>query len=389
MPSLSYSNSAFVTLTRISSSIINAFFTDITTWANTTKLDYLNLQTAGVRASNITSQSSAAGLPLVADGAGAATFSNISTINSGEILNLSLSTSVGSSLLNVNVLTAAAANATSSTPIRIGFRNATATAGTFTDRTVTAALTISSVAVGCTLGLKSAFNQYIYVWAIDNAGTVELALSGSRCFDEGSTYNTTVINGSSTNALVLYSTTARTAVPIRLIGRLQSNQVTSGTYATAMAEVSLTTGKHDKQERSEIVLAGGNGYGSGSTKIMRFTSVEKSVGTGLTYTTSADTATLGSVLTVNEDGLYTIALMEGDGGAGYWGVTINSAQLTTSVSSCTVSTVCLMFWGVATVISSTARTLYLQAGDVIRPHGEAASTNNFTTVKLSVCKVSD
>jgi hypothetical protein len=59
---------------------MNAFFTDITTWANTTKLDYLNLQANGVRASNLTSQASAAGTLLAADGAGAAAYTAIASI---------------------------------------------------------------------------------------------------------------------------------------------------------------------------------------------------------------------------------------------------------------------------------------------------------------------
>ena len=236
MPTLTYSNSAFVTLTRISSSVMNQYFTDITTWANTTKLDYLNLQTAGVRALNISSQSALAGQMLVADGAGAATFSSI---GSSALFNLSLTATIGSSLLTVALRTAAGVNATSSTPIGISFRNSTITTGTYNDRSVTAALSINTVATGCTFGLTSAVNQYIYVYAIDNAGTVELALAGSSGFDEGTVYSTTVINGSSTSSTTLYSTTARTSVPIRLIGRLKSNQTTSGTYASAISEISL------------------------------------------------------------------------------------------------------------------------------------------------------
>ena len=187
---------------------MNAFFTDITTWANTTKLDYLNLQTAGVRASNITSQAATNGQPLIADGAGAATFSSLaslslSNVSSQTIQNLTLTATVGSNLLTVAVKTAAGSDAAAATPIRISFRNATLTTGTYVDRTISAALSVATDSTTDTFGLTSAVNQYIYVYAIDNSGTVELALAGSNVFDEGTRYSTTAMSSTSTNAQVL------------------------------------------------------------------------------------------------------------------------------------------------------------------------------------------
>lgn len=388
MPTLTYTNSAFVTLTRISSSVMNQYFTDITTWANTTKLDYLNLQTAGVRASNISSQSSAAGLPLLADGAGAATFSTISTIHSAEILNASLTATVGSNLLTVSLKTAAGADATASTPIRIGFRNSTAATGTFQDRTITAALSVNTVAIGCTLGLVSAQNQYIYVYAIDNAGTVELALAGSRCFDEGTTYNTTAINGSSTNALVLYSTAARTGVAVRLIGRLKSNQSTSGTYVTSIAEISLQTSYQDKHERSRIIVNTPNGHGSTNNKIRIYTATKQSAGTAITYATSA---TLGDTFTINEDGLYTMTLYDvWSAGAAEIGISKNSNQLTTTISSVTDAN--RLIWlqtPSAGIYATVSTTQFLQTGDVIRSHGSGQLNGTTALAEFQITKLTD
>ena len=69
----------------------------------------------------------------------------------------------------------------------------------------------------------------IYVYAIDNAGTVELAVS-STLLDQGSLQTTTAEGGAGAadSRFVLYSTTARSNVPIRLIGRIKSSQATAG-----------------------------------------------------------------------------------------------------------------------------------------------------------------
>jgi len=72
---------------------------------------------------------------------------------------------------------------------------------------------------GATLGSTTTVAKYFHVYAIDNAGTVELALSGSHLFDEGIVHSTTIINASSDSGSILYSTTARTDVAIRYLGR--------------------------------------------------------------------------------------------------------------------------------------------------------------------------
>lgn len=70
---------------------------------------------------------------------------------------------------------------------------------------------------------------------IDNAGTIELAvvnLAGGVNLDETTLINTTALSASSTAANVIYSTTARTGVPFRVVGFVDSTQATAGTYAT-------------------------------------------------------------------------------------------------------------------------------------------------------------
>lgn len=159
---------------------------------------------------------------------------------SSLLQNASIAASVGSSALTIALKTAAGADASATDPIYLAFRNATETIGTRNYRAVTAALSIV-VSSGSTLGHASAKNGWIYVYALDNAGTIELAVSASE-FDEGSLQSTTAEGGAGAadSLTVLYSTTARSNVPIRLIARLRSSQTTAGTWAAVPTEISLT-----------------------------------------------------------------------------------------------------------------------------------------------------
>ena len=151
--------------------------------------------------------------------------------------NYSLACSVGASALTIALKNGAGNDATALDPVEIAFRNATSATGTYSVIQTTAAQSIV-VTSGATLGHTSAVATYFYVYQINNAGTSELAVS-TKLFDDGSIVSTTVMNSSSDSASVMYSTTARTNVACRLIGRLLSNQTTAGTYAAVPTEISL------------------------------------------------------------------------------------------------------------------------------------------------------
>lgn len=118
----------------------------------------------------------------------------------------------------------------------VWFRSSTATNGGFYQRLVTSALTLV-VPSGATLGHNDGIADYIYVYALDNAGTVELAVSSSVHWDEGQVQSTSAIGTGSDDGATLYSTSARTNVAIRLVGRILSSQTTAGTYGTAPSSI--------------------------------------------------------------------------------------------------------------------------------------------------------
>lgn len=124
-------------------------------------------------------------------------------------------------------------------PTILNFRNTPLTSGTINTRTVAAAISVV-VPSTATLGTVSAQQLRIVVIALDNAGTVELAvvnISGGTNLDETTLISTTAISAAATSASVVYSTTARTSLPFRVVGYIESTQATAGTWATAPSTI--------------------------------------------------------------------------------------------------------------------------------------------------------
>lgn len=91
-----------------------------------------------------------------------------------------------------------------------------------------------------TLGTVSAIQSRLVLLAINNAGTVELAIvniAGGNNLDETTLISTTALSTGSTSSNVIYSTTARTSVPFRVVGYIESTQATAGTWATAPSTI--------------------------------------------------------------------------------------------------------------------------------------------------------
>ncbi len=307
-------------------------------------------------------------------------------------MNYSLVASVGSSALTIALKNAAGADPTSTSPVAASFRNATLTTGTCSKVVATAAtsLVISS---GSTLGSVSAKANWIYVYLINNAGTLELAASASKMFDEGSVYTTTAEGGAGAadSKDVLYSTTQRTSVAVRLIGRIKSTQSTAGTWATAPSEIALAPFE-ENAPRSEIILYNATGYGSTNTKIPKYATKLKDKGGDDMTVTTYDDATLGAAITILKDGIYTCVATHNSSGTteATIGITKNSAQLTTTVYNIVPpERLAHTFLGSPNAQQAPGCTFtgFLAAGDVIRSHGNGSTISDGTYCTFSICKV--
>ena len=98
--------------------------------------------------------------------------------NSSIPKNLGIGFSVGGNALTIGLKDAGGSDPSVTSPVTIPFRSATLANGTQFDGVVTAALSVT-VSSGSTVGSSSGVPQDIFVYALNNAGTVELAFSGA------------------------------------------------------------------------------------------------------------------------------------------------------------------------------------------------------------------
>jgi hypothetical protein len=120
----------------------------------------------------------------------------------------------------------------------LDFRSAAPASGDSYTRAVIGASLV--VPQGATLGTVSGVQSRIVVLALDNAGTVEVAvvnLAGGNNLDETTLISTTAISSSATSANVVYSATARNNLAFRVVGYIESTQSTAGTWASAPSKV--------------------------------------------------------------------------------------------------------------------------------------------------------
>lgn len=200
-------------------------------------------------------------------------------IQADLINNLSLAASVATSALTVALKTAAGADASATDPVKVAYRSATLTTGSVSLVKTTASLSIV-VPSTATLGHVSATSTPIYVYLLNNAGVNELALS-TAYFDETGLVSTTAISAAATSNSVMYSTTARSNVAFRNIGKLISNQTTAGTWAAV--PTSINVGDNSKAPYVPLTLltatsAAKTPTASGNYALMTTNSVALTIG---------------------------------------------------------------------------------------------------------------
>jgi hypothetical protein len=182
-------------------------------------------------------------------------------------------------------------------PTSLDFRSSTLSSGTINARFISSAISVV-VPSGATLGTASGTKSRIALIAIDNSGTVELAvinLAGGSNLDETTLISTVAISAAAAASNVAYSTTARTSVPFRVVGFFDSTQATAGTWATAPSTVQGCGGQ---------ALAALSSFGFGQT----YQNMSGSRSAGTTYTNSTGrpiiaTVWLNAAATVSFSGL--------------------------------------------------------------------------------------
>jgi hypothetical protein len=165
---------------------------------------------------------------LLVNGATSLTIDNTGIIDGADFGIKPISASVVSNSLTITL-----------NPCSLQFRSSTLSSGTVSNLRVGSSINLV-VPSSATLGTVSAVQSRLVVLALNNAGTIELAvvnLSGGVDLSETGLISTTAISAAATAANVIYSTTARTSVAYRVIGYIESTQATAGTWATAPSTI--------------------------------------------------------------------------------------------------------------------------------------------------------
>lgn len=158
-------------------------------------------------------------------------------VSPADARNVGMTFSVGSNALSANITTAGGGSPSASDQGQVAMRSATATAATYNTRSIQAAVSLV-VPSGATLGHASNVQQPLHWYLIDNAGTLEPAVS-TKFFGSSGIVSTTQITGAAASATTMYSTTARASVPFTWIGVSKDKQTTAGTWTAVPTAASM------------------------------------------------------------------------------------------------------------------------------------------------------
>lgn len=150
-----------------------------------------------------------------------------------DVLNCSIATSVAGNALTIALKDASGSDPSAGSPCKISFRDTTAATGTHSQVSTSAATSVV-VSSGSTLGSTSGAAMMLYVYAINNSGTVELGVINGLLLDESAVQSSTAEGGAGGADTIgtLYSTTARASKAVRLIGQIAITEATAGTWAS-------------------------------------------------------------------------------------------------------------------------------------------------------------
>jgi hypothetical protein len=154
-----------------------------------------------------------------------------------ELSNFSIAASVGSNNLTIAFKDAGGSDCSAGSQAKIGFRSTTATSGAYSQRSLAAAASLV-ISNGSSLALAASRAGFIFVYAIDNSGTIEVAAS-TRLYKEKDLVTTTAEGGAGgADSRTIYSTTARTGVACRLVGLIEITPGASHAWSAAPSCVS-------------------------------------------------------------------------------------------------------------------------------------------------------
>ena len=125
------------------------------------------------------------------------------------------------------------------------FRSANLSNGTVTPLSVGTPLSLM-IPSGATLGTANGTQAQLAILALNTGGTVQLGVvntTGGVNLDETTLVSATAISSASTSAGTIYSTSAVTGAPFRVVGYVTVSETTAGTWATGPSLVQGSGGQ--------------------------------------------------------------------------------------------------------------------------------------------------
>lgn len=158
------------------------------------------------------------------------------TAESSGLINLGLACSVAANALTISLKDQSGNTPTGGSPVTVSFPSTSLTTGTFTQKVISSALSIT-VPAGANLGIFAGDStQILYVYIVDTGASTILAASPAWLGESGK--SATLVFGA--NAAFLYSATAQATSPFRLIGKLTCGTDGSSNWVTAPSRVELS-----------------------------------------------------------------------------------------------------------------------------------------------------
>jgi hypothetical protein len=149
--------------------------------------------------------------------------------------NISVTTSVGSNAMTITVKAADGSSLSATNFATINFHSSTASNGTVVRRTITSDLTFT-ITADATLGIASGVETPFYLYAVDTGSGIVLGVCRLQ-LNDNEIYSSTAIAASSDFNNILYTTSAQSSKPIRLIAKIISTQSTAGAWASNASKI--------------------------------------------------------------------------------------------------------------------------------------------------------